>query len=77
MDALQEVGGGDVGHVEGRVLTHQDCIHRTEVQFPRFPEGKMRAALALHRVPASRCLLAGFGDIDRHRVIGVARRDAA
>jgi hypothetical protein len=49
MDRLQEVGGGDVGHVERRVLAQQHHVETGEVaRFPR-AEVRMRAGLALHR----------------------------
>ena len=31
MDALQNMGGGDIGHVERRVLAHQHHIGRRQV----------------------------------------------
>ena len=31
MDALQDMGRGDIGHVEGRVLAHQHHIRRRQV----------------------------------------------
>ena len=31
MDVLQQMGGGDVGHVEGRVLAHQDDVHGRQI----------------------------------------------
>ena len=31
MDALEQVGRGDVGEVEGRVLAHQHDVHLGEV----------------------------------------------
>ena len=31
MDDLQKMGRGDVGHVEGRILTHEDDVHPGKV----------------------------------------------
>ena len=60
VDVLQHMGGADIGHVEGRVLAHQDHVHRAEVeQFGR-AEGEMVSHLAPqdHRVGARRQPLA-------------------
>ncbi len=44
---LQQVAGGDVGHVEGRILAHQDNVHGGEVHFREVAEDVVGAALAL------------------------------
>ena len=49
MDVLEQVGGGDVGHVEGRVLAHQHHVHRAEIEQSAFAERVVGAALALDR----------------------------
>ena len=44
MDRLQQIGGGDIGHVERRVLTHQDHVDvRAQVQPDLVAEGHMVA----------------------------------
>jgi hypothetical protein len=45
---LQEMGCGDVGHVEGRVLPHQDHVHGGEIEHLLWPELEVPAVLALH-----------------------------
>ncbi len=45
MDPLQEIGGGDVGHVEGRVLAHQHHVELREVTHLGLAQGVM---VALH-----------------------------
>ncbi|BBK39856.1 hypothetical protein STAQ_49340 [Allostella sp. ATCC 35155] len=48
VDVLQEMGRRDVGHVEGRVLPHQDDVHGGEVdRLPR-AEAVVVALLAPH-----------------------------
>ncbi len=49
VDVLQHVGGGDVGHVEGRVLAHQDHVHGRQVQDELVAELVVVAGDALHR----------------------------
>ncbi len=46
MDQLQEIGGGDIGHVEGRILAHQH-----HVEFRQVPglHPAQRMMIALHR----------------------------
>jgi hypothetical protein len=46
VDMLQHVGGGDIGHVEGRVLPHQDHVHRAEVEPFGGAEGEVVSHLA-------------------------------
>ncbi|MNT28641.1 hypothetical protein D3C72_1643430 [compost metagenome] len=43
VNALQEVGGGDVSHVEGRILTQMDDIHGRQIDALRFGEREMVA----------------------------------
>ena len=45
VDALEKVGGGDVGHVEGRILPHQNHIHFGQVAGFHRPH---LAVIALH-----------------------------
>ena len=40
---------GDIGHIEGRILSHQDDVHRLKVQHLDGAGGKMIALFALHR----------------------------
>ena len=41
---LEQIGGGDIGHVEGRVLTHQDDVHvLRQVQLHLVAEGHVVA----------------------------------
>jgi hypothetical protein len=47
MDHLQEMGGGDVGHVEGRVLAHQDHVDGRQVE-----QGFRAQAGVIARLPA-------------------------
>ncbi len=51
MDVLQHVGGGDIGHVEGWILAHQDHIETGEIEQLRLAHLMMIAqfALQLHR----------------------------
>ncbi len=49
MDALEHMRGGDVVHVEGRVLPEQDHVHLLEVGADRLAEGEMVALLVAHR----------------------------
>ena len=49
MDALQQVRGGDVGHVERRVLAQQDGVELGEVHRARIGEPVVVAGLVLHR----------------------------
>jgi len=50
MHPLQQIGGGDIGHVEGRVLTHQDDVHvLCQIQPLLGAEIRMIALLAPHR----------------------------
>ena len=46
MDVLEQMGGGDVGHVERRILAHQHHVHRGEIEQHGFAERVVRAALA-------------------------------
>ena len=46
VDVLEEVGGRDVGEVEGRVLAHQDHVEPGEIDRLESSEGCMCAALA-------------------------------
>ena len=41
VNVLEEVGGGDVGEVEGRILAHQDHVERGEVDRLELPEGRV------------------------------------
>ena len=43
MDAVEHMGGGDVGHVEGRVLPQQHHVHGGEIDPLRFSHGDMVA----------------------------------
>ncbi len=43
MDALEQMRGGDIGHVEGRILAQQDDVHGREVDALRRAEGEMVA----------------------------------
>ena len=54
MDALEDVRGGDVVHVEGRVLAEQDHVHFRQVGAHRLAEREMVALLVaqLHRLDA-------------------------
>ena len=45
MDVLEEVGGGDVGEVEGRVLAHEDHVEVGEVDRFEVTEGHVAAPL--------------------------------
>ncbi len=49
VDRLQHVGGGDVAHVEGRVLAHEDHVLRGEVDRPACAERGVVALLVAHR----------------------------
>ena len=49
VDVLQEVGGGDVGHVEGRILAHENHVHQRQVEFLHLPQAKVVAFLAADR----------------------------
>ena len=45
MDALQEMGRGDVGEIEGRILAHEHRIHRRQID----PLGRAQGeVIALH-----------------------------
>ena len=45
MNALEQVGGGDVGEVERRVLAQQDDVELAQVDAPRLAEREMVADL--------------------------------
>ena len=49
MDALQEMRGGDVGHVEGRVLAEMHHVEFRQVLFALMREPIVRAGLVLDR----------------------------
>ena len=49
---LEEMRRGDIGHVEGRILAHQDHVHGCEVEGLEGAEAEMIAALAPHLEPA-------------------------
>ncbi len=53
VDMLQQMRRRDVGHVEGRVLAHQDHVHRGEIEGLELAETVMPATLAAHLEPAS------------------------
>ena len=48
LDLLQDMGGRDVGHVERRVLAHQDDVHGGEVDGLRRTKGEVIAGLPAH-----------------------------
>jgi len=48
MDVLEQVGGGDISHVEWRILAHQDHVHSRQVHDRRVAELEMPTPLALH-----------------------------
>ena len=48
MDAVEEMGGGDVAHVEGRILAELDHVERREVRQHRLAEGEMVARNVAH-----------------------------
>ena len=48
MHPLQHVGGGDVGHVERRVLPQQDDVEFGQLGALRLAEGEMVAGLVAH-----------------------------
>ena len=47
MNVLKQVGGGDVGHVKGRILTHEHHILAAEVHVLGGSQAEMRACLVL------------------------------
>jgi hypothetical protein len=49
MDALEDMRGGDVVHVEGRVLAQQHHVHPRQVLALLLAEREMAALLVLHR----------------------------
>ena len=49
MDALQHMGRGDIGHIEGRVLTHEHDLRVRQFVAARWSEREMIAALVAHR----------------------------
>jgi len=48
MQPLQNMGGGDIGHVERRVLAHQHHIRRRQVVNELFAQGEMIAFHCAH-----------------------------
>ena len=48
VDVLEDVGGADVGHVEGRVLAHQHHVHACQVDGLRLAGVEVGAGLAAH-----------------------------
>ena len=48
MDALEDMGGGDVVHVEGRILAQEHHVHGREVGAMRLAEREMVALLVAH-----------------------------
>jgi len=56
VDVLQQVSRRDVGHVEWRVLAHQNHVHQGQVQQHRIAEAEMLALRALHADRPGACL---------------------
>ena len=48
MDALEHMGGGDIGHVERRVLAHQHHVHGRQIETLSRAEVVVIARLAAH-----------------------------
>ena len=46
MDMLKDMGRGDIGHVERRVLAHKHDVHRAQIQFLFLAEVEVTAHLA-------------------------------
>ena len=59
LDVLQNVGGGDVGHVEGRVLAHQHDVHAGEIDGLRRAEGEVIAGFPTNLEGTHRRLRSG------------------
>ena len=45
MDVLEQMGGGDVGEVEGRILAHQDHVDLGEIDGLEVAEDRVAASL--------------------------------
>ena len=54
MDRLQHVGGGDVAHVEGRVLAHEDHVIGTQIGAAFLAQREVIAGLVAHSNVATR-----------------------
>ena len=55
MDVFEQMGRGDVGHIERRVLAHQHDIHGGEIEPHRFAEFVVGAACAFDGDRADEC----------------------
>ena len=56
VDALQDVGGGDVGHVERRVLAHQHDVEASRVDHLFIAQREMVALLAAQLIGRARAI---------------------
>ena len=48
VDVVEHVGGGDVAHVEGRVLAHVDNVKTSKIYGSLFAKGEMAAGFIPH-----------------------------
>ena len=67
VDVLEEMRRRDIGHVEGRVLAHQDDVHGGEIDAFGCAERRVTTFFAPHRQPAC---ASQYAAVMEHQILG-------